>query len=48
MLWLVNIDLCFFLEKNLAALADNIILKQDITSYMSTKDLTSTRIWEEI
>ena len=47
MLWLVNTDLGFSLEKNLAALVDNILLKQDIISYMSAKDLMSTGIREK-
>ncbi len=44
MLQLVNTDLGFALGKNLAALVSNILLEQDVTFYMSTKDLTSTRI----
>ena len=48
MLQLMNTDLDFSLGKNLAALVGNILSKQDITSYMSAKDLTSTRIQEKI
>ena len=44
MLQLVNTDLGFFLGKNLAVLVGNILSKQDVISYMSTKDLMITGI----
>ena len=48
MLRLVNADLDFSLMKILAALVGNILSRQDVISYTSVKDLTSTRIQEEI
>jgi len=44
MLRLVNADLDFSPMKILAALVGNILSRQDVISYTSIKDLTSTRI----